>query len=87
MSTLGQVSVSSCKYKSSKPSIVERIYQGKDNFITEKQISIIKEKENVSKKSGKNYSQKATFSPDFYKIQHQRIPKDKRKIDSTQYPV
>ena len=55
--------------------------------MTEKQISIIKEKENVLKKSGKNYSQKATFSPDFYKIQHQRIPKDKRKIYSTQYPV
>ena len=32
----------SCKYKSSKPSIVEYIYQVKDNFIIEQQISVIK---------------------------------------------
>ena len=36
----------SCKYKSWKPSIVEYIYQVKDNFIIEK-ISIIKGKEKI----------------------------------------
>ena len=39
----------SYKYKSSKPSIVEYIYQVKDNIKTEKQISISKGKEKILK--------------------------------------
>ena len=35
----------SYKYKSSEPSIVEYVYQVTDNIKTEKQISIIKERE------------------------------------------
>ena len=48
----------SCKYKSSKPSIVEYIYQVKDNFIIEEQISIIKGKEKNFEEKRKQIIQK-----------------------------
>ena len=48
----------SYKYKSSKPSIVEYIYQVKDNIKTEKQISIIKGKEKNFEEKRKQIIQK-----------------------------
>ena len=48
----------SYKYKSSKPSIVEYIYQVKDNFIIEEQISIIKGKEKNFEEKRKQIIQK-----------------------------
>ena len=53
----------SCKYKSSKPSIVEYVYKVKNNFKTDKnkqtnKFQFLKEKRKFLNKSGKNYSEK-----------------------------
>ena len=44
---LARFCIFSCKYKSSKPSIVEYIYQVKDSFKIKKQFSIIKRTKNM----------------------------------------
>ena len=51
----------SYKYKSSKPSIVEYIYQVKDNIKTEKQISIIKGKEENFEEKRKQIIHKGVY--------------------------
>ena len=56
---LARFYIFSCKYKISKPSIVELyIYQVKDNFIIEKQISIIKGTQEIFEEKWKKIIQK-----------------------------
>ena len=77
----------SCKYKSLKPSIVEYIYQVKDNILIEQQIQI--ERRNFWRKEEKRYSEKEFiwanspfFSCFFFKKKNAiwRDSKYKRKI-------
>ena len=78
-------SIFSCKYKSSKPSIVEYIYHVKKNFILKNNFQLLRERRKLLKKVEKKLFRKgiylrqlSLFSLLFFLIQYEQIVKDKK---------
>ena len=68
----------SYKYKSSKPSVVEYIYQLKDNILIEQQIQLLNERRNFQKR--RLFERNLLFSRAFFfQMQYEEIPNRKEK--------